>query len=133
MNTNESDSEKVIYADLSYALNGALFAVHNRLGRFEKEKRYADAFEEELQARKIAYRREVSLGTSGNRVDFLTEGKIVVELKAKRGFTQDDFRQIQNYLQESGIRLGLLVNFRDEYLKPKRIVRIDTDRKRKML
>ena len=133
MNTNEPIDGKVIYPDLSYTINGTLFAVHNRLGRFEKEKRYADAFEEELQSRKVAYRREVLLGASGNRVDFLVEEKIVIEFKAKRGFTQEDFRQIQNYLQESGIKLGLLVNFRDSFLKPKRIVRIDTDGKRKML
>lgn len=133
MNANEPTDGKVIYPELSYALNGALFATHNRLGRFEKEKRYGDVFEEELQIRKVSYRREVTLGESGNRVDFLAEEKMVVELKAKRGFTQEDFRQIQNYLQESGIKLGLLVNFRDILLKPKRIVRIDTDSKNKMV
>lgn len=133
MNTNKPDEGKVIYPELSYALNGALFAAHNRLGRFEKEKRYGDVFEEELRTANVSYRREVALGESGNRVDFLAEEKVVVELKAKRGFTQEDFRQIQNYLQESGIKLGLLVNFRDGHLKPKRIVRIDTDRKDKMV
>lgn len=133
MNTNRLGKGKVIYPDLSYALTGVLFSAHNQLGRFEKEKRYGDVFEDGLKARKITYRREVSLGASGNRVDFLIEEKVVVELKAKRNFTQEDFRQIQNYLQESGIKLGFLVNFRDEYLAPKRIVRIDTDHMHKMV
>jgi len=37
-----------------------------------------------------------------------------------------DFEQTQRYLQETQLKLGLLVNFRDDFLKPIRIVRIDT-------
>jgi len=35
--------EKPIYAELSYKINGVLFAVHNELGRYRSEKIYADA------------------------------------------------------------------------------------------
>lgn len=38
-----------------------------------------------------------------------------------------DYEQTQRYLQITGLKLGFLVNFRDKYLKPSRVVRIDTD------
>lgn len=68
----------------------------------------------------------MKIGDSGNILDFLVENKIVIELKAIRMFTQDNYRQIQNYLQQTQIKLGLLVNFRSKYLKPVRIIRIDS-------
>lgn len=57
------------------------------------------------------------------------ENRIALELKAKRGLLSEDYVQIQRYLQESQLKLGLLVNFRDKYLKPNRIVKIDTHHK----
>jgi hypothetical protein len=44
----------------------------------------------------------------------------------KRILTKEDYYQLQRYLQESRAKLGLLVNFRNKYIKPKRVVRIDT-------
>lgn len=58
----------------------------------------------------------------GNKVDFLIDGKVIVELKAKRCITRDDYYQVQRYLRGADLRLGLLVNFRDRYLKPKRVL-----------
>ena len=43
--------------------------------------------------------------------------------------TSEDYRQIQHYLQETQMRLGLLVNFRETCIKPVRIVRIDDAKK----
>lgn len=37
-------------------------------------------------------------------------------------------RQIQDYLQQTRIRLGLLVNFREKFVKPIRIVCIDSEK-----
>ena len=56
---------------------------------------------------------------------------MVLELKAKKVITKDDYYQIQRYLQMLNIKLGLLVNFRNRYLKPIRVVRIDTDARSK--
>ena len=38
----------------------------------------------------------------------------------------EDYYQLQRYLQISNIKLGLLVNFRNQYLKPIRVIKIDT-------
>lgn len=118
-------SKKVIYPELSYLINGLLFEVKKELGEYAREKQYGDLFEKKLKAEKITYTRELPIGDSGNIADFLIDNKIILELKTCRFLTGDNFRQIQNYLQQSGIKLGLLVNFREKFLKPRRIIRID--------
>lgn len=115
----------LIYPELSYEITGICFSVHNELGRYAREKQYGDVIETKLRERKISFKRELGVGTNGNILDFLIEDKIALELKAKRVLTRDDFRQLQNYLQQAELRLGLLANFRETYLKPRRIVRID--------
>ncbi len=116
---------ELIYPELSYKVVGLCFSVHNELGSYQREKQYGDAIEKCLQEAKIPYKRELSIGNTGNIIDFLIENKIIVELKAKRIFTKEDYYQTQRYLQESKIRLALLINFRSKYLKPVRVVRID--------
>ncbi|MDE2188386.1 MAG: GxxExxY protein [Patescibacteria group bacterium] len=116
----------IFYPDLSYKIVGILFVVHNELGRFAREKQYADYVESLLKEANIFYKRELSISTTGNILDFLIEEKIVLELKAVKILTRAHYRQIQNYLQYTQLKLGLLVNFRQFYLKPKRIIRIDS-------
>jgi GxxExxY protein len=122
---------KVIYPELSYTLNGILFAVHNERGQYAREKQYGDAFEQKLREIGMPYKRELAINNSGNVVDFLVDGKILIEFKAKRLLLREDYYQAQRYLQETGFKLCILVNFRDKYLKPVRIVRIDTENKKK--
>lgn len=114
----------LIHPELSYKITGLLFKVHNDLGRFSREKQYGDLFENLLKCNNISYKRELRIADSGNILDFIVEDKIIVELKAKRIVTKDDYYQVQRYLQETGIKLALLINFRRQYLTPKRIIRI---------
>ena len=82
---------------------------------------------------KTPYIREYVFNNSGNRVDFLIDNKIILEVKAARMITKDDYHQIQRYLQSLDKKLGLMVNFHTHYLAPKRIVRIETDVRKKFL
>lgn len=123
MGTNVTN--KNIYSELSYVLTGLFFKIHNRLGRFCKERQYADAFEKELKNSCVVYKRELLSPQEGNigkdRCDFFIENKIIVEIKAKKFVTREDYYQVLRYLQSKNARLGLLVNFRNTYLKAKRI------------
>lgn len=127
MATDKSEREKVglLYPELSYTITGICFSTHNELGQFAREKQYGDMLEKKLKDSNLAFVREQAVGKSGNILDFVIENKIAIELKAKRSIIAEDYRQVQNYLQDSQLRLGLLVNFRNKYLKPIRIVRID--------
>lgn len=122
-----NQNNKIVYPELSYIFTGICFAVHNELGRFAREKQYVDALESRLQDAKINCIRECPIGDTGNRVDLLIEDKIIVEVKAKPLILKEDFYQLQRYLQAASKKLGLLINFRNRYLKPIRVIRIDTD------
>ncbi|NQV88641.1 MAG: GxxExxY protein [Parcubacteria group bacterium] len=126
MITNNTTLEKIIYPELSYTLTGILFSVHNELSQYAKEKQYGDLVETKLKESKITYNRETRIADSGNILDFIIDGKITLELKSIRMLTKDSYRQTQNYLQQTGHKLGILVNFRPKYLKPVRIIRIDS-------
>ena len=127
-----ANKEKIIYPELSYKINGILFAAQNDLGCFCNEKQYGDAIEQLLLENNIKYKREKELppffhGEQGGRnvVDFLIEDKILLELKAKRMITREDYYQVRRYLESLNLKLGILANFRDKYLKPKRILNSD--------
>jgi GxxExxY protein len=122
MGTNVTN-EKILYKELSYKLTGIFFDVHNKLGRFLSERQYSDEVEKYLKQGGVEYKREfeISGDIKGNRVDFLIEGKIIVDIKAKRIITRDDYYQMLRYLKVGRLKLGMIVNFRNTYLKPKRM------------
>jgi len=96
MHSNDTNTKnKVIYPELSYKLTGILFSIHNELGRYYKEKQYQDIFEVKLQKANIKYEREKKLPISpeiiGNQIDFCIENKILVEFKAKKFLTKEDY------------------------------------------
>jgi len=132
MRANDTNS-KVLYPGLSYIIVGACFAVHNALGKYCREKQYGDELAKMFAEVKLPFEREWPIQKTGNRVDFLIDGKIILEIKTKRILTKEYYFQTQRYLQASGMKLGLLVNFRQPYLKPTRVVKIDTDSKAKFL
>jgi len=123
--------QKVIYSDLSYKIVGASFDIHNLLGRFCREVQYQKVLAERLRELNLKVTEEFSDKRIGNRLDLLIEDKIILELKAKDFLTKNDYYQIQRYLQCSNKKLGLLINFRDKYLRPKRIVKIETDARKR--
>lgn len=121
--------DKLIYKDLSYKICGFLFYVHNKLGRFSKEKNYADALEIVLKENSLFFTREqiieaniLSKKLNLYRTDFIVDDKILLELKAKTIMVKDDYFQVLKYLKSKNLKLGLLVNFREKYIKPRRIL-----------
>jgi len=75
----------------------------------------------------------LSIGGDGNVIDFFIDEKLILKIKAKRMITKEDYFQTQRYLQNLNIKLGLPVNFRDKYIKPIRIIKIDTELKHKFV
>ena len=121
----------LLYAEESYKINGAIYEVHKELGPGLLEKVYQEAFERELKLQGIPFEREKSftIWYKGEELeqkyvaDFVCYDKIVVELKAVDELQPVHTAQVINYLSITGYKLGLLVNFNAEKIKPERIVR----------
>ena len=78
----------------------------------------------ELNARGLSYQSEKPVTVSyrgiqieGQRVDLVVEGLIVVELKTVARFDDVHKAQVMSYLRTTGLRGGLLINFRVPVLK----------------
>jgi len=119
-------NNKVIYPELSYKIVGILYNVHTELGGKYQEKYYQRAVEKALLSEKIPFEKElmVDLGEKIGKyfLDFLIEGKIILELKATPFFHPDDFYQVLAYLKAISLKLGILANFRGRKLVYKRIL-----------
>lgn len=121
--------DKIILKELCYRVNGLLFKTHNELGRFCREKQYGDYFEKLLSQNSVGFEREKPLKVEGidnersNVVDFIIDNELLIDLKAKPMVTKADYYQMQRYLRATGHKLGLIVNFRNSYLKPIRVIR----------
>jgi len=122
------NKNKILYPDLSYKIYGLCFKVHNDKGRFRSEKSYADALESVLKENNINYKREFALPSSfkgeqsrRNIPDFIIEDKVILDIKAKRIITKEDYYQMRRYLEAGRKKLGIIVNFRQKYLSPKRV------------
>lgn len=126
---NEYKKSVLFYPELSYTLYGLFFETHNELGRYCNEQQYADYLETLFQKKHLRYMRESPLIKSfegeqprRNIPDFIFENTIVVDLKAKRLITREDYFQMKRYLASSQKKLGIIVNFHQKILTPKRIL-----------
>jgi len=129
MRMTRMKSKDIIYAELSYLINGFSYKVHNQLGCYKNEKQYADALEHILQENNNSYKREFALpksfkgeGLRRNIPDFIIEERIILDCKAKRLITKEDYYQMQRYLTSYNKKLGIIINFRQKSLHPKRII-----------
>ena len=119
---------EIIEKELCYYITGLCFKVQKKLGRFCREIQYSNELEGLLKTDNIQYLREFVISNlkpdspKGNKVDFIVKQKVLIDLKAKNFITKEDYFQMQRYLQASGLEIGLIVNFRESHLKPKRVL-----------
>jgi len=116
------------HEDLTYRINGAAMAVHGRLGPGHKERMYQRALEAELEQVGLSFDGEPKLEVyDGERLvgyyipDFIVEGKVIVEIKAFATLHQKYLGQVITYLNHTGLAVGLLINFGERSLRPRRV------------
>ena len=119
----------LIHPELSYKLYGIFYEVHNKLGRFLSHKQYCDAIEMLLKKYGIKYKREVEIPINfekgqlkGNILDFDIEDVIPIDVKTEKYITKKDYQQMQRYLKAKDRILGIIVNFQEQSIKPKRVI-----------
>lgn len=118
--------------DLSRKIIGAAIEVHRHLGPGLLESAYSRCLARELCIQGIEYSAELPVALdykgekidAGYRLDFLIDGKVIVELKSVDKFLPLHDAQLLSYLRITEKKLGLLINFNVAILKNgvKRIV-----------
>jgi len=111
--------------ELTGRIIGAAIEVHRHLGPGLLESIYEECLAREFTLRKISYERQKPLPTvykelkldAGYRVDFLVEGRVVVELKAVEALAPIHDAVVLTYLRLSGCPVGLLINFHSPVLR----------------
>lgn len=126
----------VLYPKLSFKLNGLFYQTHNQLGKYKNEKQYSDYFESLLKKEEMEYYREHPLqleeegqGNIRSFVDFMVENKVILEFKTKQCLTKEDYYQVQRYLTTVNLELAILVNFRKDFIHPKRVLNTELYKK----
>jgi len=120
----------LIYKEEAYEIIGICFEVHNNLGPGFLEIVYKDALEYEFQRAGIKYQREKKYEVNYKDIilphkfyaDFVIYDKIILEIKAVSGISDEFIAQSINYLKVSQNKLALLVNFGELKLNYKRLI-----------
>jgi len=114
---------------LTYKINGAIFEVNRVLGAGFLEKVYENALVLELNRQGLKAISQVPISVRYKdalvgeyTADILVEDKVILELKAVDRIQKVYEAQILNYLKATGIKVGLLVNFRHPKAEVKRFV-----------
>jgi len=122
----------LIDEQLSEAIIGAAIEVHRALGPGLLESAYHRCLAREFGLKGIRFEREVELPIEykgicldcGYRMDFVVEGRIVVEIKAVDKLAPIHEAQLITYLKLSGKRVGLLINFNSAVIRNSIIRRV---------
>ncbi|MBU0670937.1 MAG: GxxExxY protein [Patescibacteria group bacterium] len=119
---------KIIYSELSYEVQGVIFDVYNKLGNQHKEEVYQKAMLIGLSTKglKVVPEKTFEIFYKGQRVglyrtDIIVEDKIILELKAVPEISNLNMAQLISYLNVTGKKLGILINFGSEKLFFQRI------------
>lgn len=113
---------------ISNKIIGSAIKVHKTLGPGFIEKLYERALEDEFKKQEFRFQRQKEIKVEYNnvfigdqRVDFLVEDEIIVELKAVSEINGIHKAQILSYLKAADKRLRLILNFAKRRLEIKRI------------
>jgi GxxExxY protein len=117
-------------SEITDAIISAAIAVHRELGLVFLESIYEQALAVEFALRGIAFVRQKPIPLffrdhqiGEHRLDFLVDGKIVVELKAIDALEKVHFAIVRSYLKASGLADALILNFSSIPLTVKRVRR----------
>lgn len=119
-----------IHRELSHGIIGAAMRVLNVLKPGLDEQLYENALVIELRKRghAVEQQKAFSVHYEGQLIgrlipDLIVDEKVIVDPKVAECFTDAHIAQMTGYLAITGLKLALLLNFKDAELKVKRVVR----------
>lgn len=117
-------------SELTGKIIGCAMEVHRIMGNGFQEVIYQRCMAIEMASKGIAFSREYEMDlhykgekVGTRRVDFFVENQIMVELKAVVQLEDVHLAQAINYLEASGFKIGLLINFGNTSLQFKRVMK----------
>jgi GxxExxY protein len=121
----------LLYKEEVFKLVGFCMEIHRELGKGYDEALYKDALVVELKRSNIPFIRERKYEVAYKDVvlphfyfaDFVIWDKILFEGNACECLMEAHIKQVLNYLAASKLKLGLLVNFGEDSLTWKRVIR----------
>ena len=120
----------LLHETLSYKIIGAAMEVHRTLGPEFWEIVYSQALARELTSRQISFQREVWVPVAYKgkeislyRADFVVEGRILLELKARSDLSGAHLGQALHYLTGKDLRLAIVLNFGSSSLQFTRVIK----------
>lgn len=125
------EREDLVYPELCYQIIGVLYDIYNKLGYGQEEKVYQKAVAVGLRNAGLKFQEQVytPLTYKGehigrNYLDFLIEGKVILEIKKGDRFVRAHIEQVYRYLTTGKLKLGILAYFAPRNLHFKRIVNL---------
>ncbi|MEZ4772930.1 MAG: GxxExxY protein [Bacteroidia bacterium] len=123
--------ENILFKQESFEIIGKCMEVHNYLGSGFLEIVYKDALEYEFRKAGIPFEREKQYCINYKGIvlhhkffaDFVVFDKIILEVKAVSYIADVFTAQAINYLKASANTLALIVNFGEQKLNYRRIIR----------
>ena len=119
--------ERLLYGDITRSIIGCAFDVINELGHGFLESVYENALMIVLDSSgfSVESQKAINVRFRGRSVgvyyaDLIVEDKVLVELKAVSNLMPVHYAQVINYLNATGIEVGLLINFGSPRLQYKR-------------
>ena len=123
-------SKKYPESELTGKIIGCAMEVHRIIGNGFQEVIYQRALALEMNSQGLSFIREYEMEIfykgeliGRRRVDFFVEEKIMVEIKAVIQLEDVHLAQAINYLEASGLSIGLLINFGSRSLTFKRVMK----------
>jgi len=124
--TNATEKEKFMHEnDIAKLILDCAFKIHKEVGPGLLESVYEELLAYELLKIGLSVKRQVAIPLVyesikmeiGFRADLIVENKVIVELKSIEAILDVHKKIFLTYLKLSGLKLGLLINFRVSLLK----------------
>lgn len=116
--------------ELTDKIAGCAAEVYRILGNGFQEVIYQRAMGKEMCRQRLKFVRiyDMSIFYKGasigiRRINFIVEGKVMVELKAVAQLEEDHLDQVINHLEAYKMKIGLLINFGSRNLQYKRLIK----------
>ncbi|MGM0654293.1 MAG: GxxExxY protein [Thermodesulfobacteriota bacterium] len=125
----DTDKHGFLLKEETHQIIGCAFEVLNMLGHGLLEKPYENALVVEFGLKGIQYKQQARFPVIYKTVqvgeyipDLIVFDKIIVDTKVIESIGNNEKAQIINYLKITGLRVGLILNFKHAKLEWKRII-----------